>query len=450
MSSSDGLAGSGRHHAREDAGRGRPPKGVGRRDDPETYIPGDRRRALAAGVAMPDRVLGAAMFADISGFTPLTEALAAELGAQRGAEELTAVLETVFSEVLGELHRYGGNVIYFSGDAVTCWIDGDDGRLATRCAIGMQEAMDRVGTVATPGGRHIRLAMKVAVAVGPARRFVVGDPSIQLIDVLAGALMDDLAAAEHAAAKGEVVVDESVIWSLSSQLECSEQRANPESGRVVGVVRRLTVDVAPVPPPPPQARLPEDIVRQWLLPPVYERMRSGRGEFLAELRPAIPLFVRFGGLDFDADDSSNTWLRCSASSSGAGSPGRSSHARQTSRQAEYWTWPGHTRTPSVPPGPEPGWPTWRASAAATRRLPWGSTPRPRSSSDSATTPARARFCMSPERWPRNAATTTEPPRRTTTVTGSANASATSRVWARCSATWPSSLNTAGTTSTPRI
>lgn len=59
-------------------------------DNPEAYIPSDRRRALAAGTALPDRVRGAGLFADISGFTPLTEALAQELGAQRGPEELTA------------------------------------------------------------------------------------------------------------------------------------------------------------------------------------------------------------------------------------------------------------------------------------------------------------------------------------------------------------------------
>ena len=49
-------------------------------DNPEAYIPRDRRRALAAGVELPDRVHGAALFADISGFTALTEALAEELG----------------------------------------------------------------------------------------------------------------------------------------------------------------------------------------------------------------------------------------------------------------------------------------------------------------------------------------------------------------------------------
>ena len=66
-------------------------------------------------------------------------------------------------------------------------------------------------------------------------------------------------------------------------------------------LRDLVVDVDPEPgyEPPP---LPEDLVRPWLLPAVYERLRTGRGEFLAELRPAIPVFLRFGGIDYDNDD----------------------------------------------------------------------------------------------------------------------------------------------------
>ena len=59
---------------------------------PSIYIPTDRRQALARGETLPDRTTGAALFADISGFTPLTEALAKELGPRRGAEELTKEL----------------------------------------------------------------------------------------------------------------------------------------------------------------------------------------------------------------------------------------------------------------------------------------------------------------------------------------------------------------------
>jgi hypothetical protein len=53
------------------------------------YIPMDRRQALANQVTLPDRANGAVLFADISGFTPLTTVLAQDLGPQRGAEELT-------------------------------------------------------------------------------------------------------------------------------------------------------------------------------------------------------------------------------------------------------------------------------------------------------------------------------------------------------------------------
>ncbi len=271
-------------------------------DDPEAYIPRDRRRALATGATMPDRVQGAGLFADISGFTPLTEALAEELGPQRGAEELTAALSRVFHEIISELDRFGGDVIYFSGDAITCWIDGDDGLRATAAGLAMQEAISRVGTITTPAGRAVTLAMKVAVAVGQARRFVVGDPEIQLIDVLAGRLVDQLAEAEHHSDRGEILLDATAIESLGSRVDLAETRTDPHTGRAFGVVRALTVEVAAAPSAEPARRLPDELVRPWLLPAVHERLSTGRGEFLAELRSAYPVFLRFGGIDYDDDD----------------------------------------------------------------------------------------------------------------------------------------------------
>ncbi len=270
--------------------------------DLEAYIPGDRRRALATGTSMPDRVRGAALFADISGFTPLTEALANELGPQRGAEELTANLNRVFHALISDLERFGGHVIFFSGDAITCWIDGDDGVRATACALAMQKTMSELGEVVTPAGSRVRLAMKAAVAVGAARRFLVGDPGIQLIDVLAGRLIDALAIAEHLAARTEVVLDRSALKSLGNRIEVREIRADAESGREFGVVASMTVPVDDAPLSIHDDPLPEDVVRQWLLPAVYERLSTGRGEFLAELRPAYPLFVHFGGIDYDNDE----------------------------------------------------------------------------------------------------------------------------------------------------
>src|SRR5688500_4381824 len=87
------------------------------------YIPTDRRHGLAQNRDLPDRARGAAFFADISGFTPLTEALVRALGPQRGAEELTRWLNEIYDALTAEIENYRGSVISFSGDAITCWFD---------------------------------------------------------------------------------------------------------------------------------------------------------------------------------------------------------------------------------------------------------------------------------------------------------------------------------------
>ena len=270
-------------------------------DRPEAYLAGDRRRALAEGRDLSDRVRGAALFADVSGFTPLTEALAHELGAQRGAEELTAHLNRVFHALIDDVDRYGGDVIYFGGDAITVWLDGDDGRRAAACGLAIQQTMSSVGTIHTPAGTEVVLAIKVAVAVGSARRFVVGDPTIQLIDVLAGRLIDELADAEHLAQKGEVVLARSALESLGDRAIIGDRREDEHGGGGVGTLARLLVDVDGVDEVTSTTTLNEAVVRQWILPAVYERLVTGRGEFLAELRAAYPMFVRFGGIDYDHD-----------------------------------------------------------------------------------------------------------------------------------------------------
>ncbi len=263
------------------------------------YIPMDRRQALARGETLPDRIQGVALFADISGFTPLTEALARELGFQRGAEELTRQLNQVYTALIDEVHHYGGSVISFSGDAITCWFDGDDGLRGTACALAMQTAMRQFTALTTPGGVAIPLAIKVAVAAGPVRRFLVGDPALQYMDVLAGNLMNELAAAEHHANRGEVVLTEMIVTRYANRLTVVEWR---DACRVA-VVSALAGEVPPRPWPPlaPDA-LTKDQTQPWVLPTIFEKVQSGNSHLLSELRPAAMLFIRFGGLDYDTDD----------------------------------------------------------------------------------------------------------------------------------------------------
>src|SRR5262249_15214172 len=134
--------------------------------------------------------------------------------------------------------------------------------------------------------------LKVAVVTGTTQRFVVGDPSAQLLEGLAGSLVDELAAAEHDAEPGEIILASSTRASLGDRARTSER----------GVLVRSVgpVEAAPWPDLPEHA---DDLERfaPWILPPVYARLTAGHGDFIAELRPVTALFARFSGIDYDDD-----------------------------------------------------------------------------------------------------------------------------------------------------
>jgi class 3 adenylate cyclase/tetratricopeptide (TPR) repeat protein len=274
----------------------------------EVYIPRDRRRALAAGGSLPDRAAGAALFADLSDFTPLTADLTREYGPHRGAEELTRFLNRVFTALVAEVHAHGGSVVSFSGDAITCWFADEPPGAAQRaaaCAWAIQEAAAGLGAGAGPDRPARPVSVKVSIAAGPVRRFVVGRPSVQLIDLLAGATVDRLAAVEQIARPGEVLASAEALAQLPAPAAVREWRDGPDGVRAA---------VLAAPPPPValdragSAPVPGEQARAWVLPAVYGRLQQGLGPFLAEFRPAVALFLRFGGIDYDADDEAGARL----------------------------------------------------------------------------------------------------------------------------------------------
>ena len=281
-------------------------------DNLSSFIPLDRRQALLRNAELPQRAVGAALFADISGFTPLTEALLKNFGAKHGAEKLTEHLNTVYGKLIAELHRYGGSVIGFSGDAITCWLNNDDGRRAVACGLAMQKAMQQFAMLQISANRSVALNIKIAVSAGQSRRFYVGNPAIQRIDVLAGQTIDRMAAAEKAAEKGEVIVAPEVAGCLGNMLEIREWRRN-NAGKAFAVVGKLqrpveTISVGIPSAPERTVLLPDDIARPWLLPPIYERLKYRQDQFLAEIRPAVTLFLRFEGIDYDQDNAAGDKL----------------------------------------------------------------------------------------------------------------------------------------------
>ena len=279
------------------------------------YLPQDRLRALAQGVPLPEQTTGAVLFADLSGFTPLMEALSAALGPRRGAETLTHSLDAVYTALIAEVERFGGGVIGFAGDAITCWFDASDGAAslrAWRCAVAMQQAVADCAAAKFTHGLATDLALKVAVTSGPVRRLAVGDPTIQLIDTLVGATVARAAVGERLAFRGEVLADEATVQALGAP-PVTEWRCDLVTGDCFAKLVDMPLPDDLPAPSPAVAPVPDALIRLWVNGTLYARERSGQRAFLAEFRPATTLFVRFAGIDYDsaaAGPRLDTFIRC--------------------------------------------------------------------------------------------------------------------------------------------
>jgi hypothetical protein len=115
----------------------------------------------APGQAGGQFVHGALLFADISGFTAMSEQLS-RIG-REGAEEITSIVNRYFGEMLAILREYGGQLIKFGGDALLgLFVEPDSATFAVQAAMTMQTAMAGFCEIKTSLG-SFPLRMKVAI-----------------------------------------------------------------------------------------------------------------------------------------------------------------------------------------------------------------------------------------------------------------------------------------------
>ena len=249
-------------------------------------------------VAVPTRTEVVVLFADIAGFTPMSEALA-KVG-RYGAEELGQILNDYFGSMVERAVAYGGVVVRLTGDALTVLFPYDRTtcpaavRRAVRCALDMQAAMDDFQAVGTEAG-IFRLAMRAGLAMGPVLGTIVGDPAIRLEYVVAGPAVDRAAAAERCAAIGQVVADGRML--LANGIDAVELRDDAY------LVRSVEKPVEALPARREDALDDATASRlgPFLHPAIAERLRAGRRGLVNEHRKVTVAFVGFP--DLPADDS---------------------------------------------------------------------------------------------------------------------------------------------------
>ncbi len=261
--------------------------------DPESPLTGRERR-----------VASVALFADINGFTAISEALGA--GERGGGEALTGILNSYFTPIIALIQSYGGIVAKFGGDSLTAFFPHEPGeraavaRRATACALAIQGQVARYRDIEA-AGRVFTLRMRVGLAAGDLLCTVVGDPETRLESIVAGGVLDLAAEAEAAAAPGEVVIHRALMAELG-HVRVEPRDSSITAATYFAVLRSAEIpDPAPLDPLPP---LPEAAVRRiaaFLPPTIARRLGDGEASFVGEHRGVAVLFIAFDGLDYDGD-----------------------------------------------------------------------------------------------------------------------------------------------------
>jgi class 3 adenylate cyclase/tetratricopeptide (TPR) repeat protein len=226
-------------------------------------------------------VAGSLVFADISGFTALTERLAAR--GKAGAEEMGDILNATFEELLTAAYDYGASLIKWGGDAVLLLFDGEEhGPRAVRASWGMQEVMRTAGRVQTSRG-VVRLGMSIGAHTGDIDFLLVGDRHRELIAL--GPTVTMTAHMEKVAERGQIVISPATAALLAP--ECIGTSA------ASGMVLARPPAVGPRPNRSPK-RGDVDLGRA-MCAQLRDHLRGGHGEH--EHRSITVGFIEFSGTD---------------------------------------------------------------------------------------------------------------------------------------------------------
>ncbi len=258
---------------------------------------------------------GTVMFADISGFTAMSEKLS-QLG-KEGAEEVTRIINHLFTALLEVADHYGGDLLKFGGDALLVFF-GDEKHTLNACmaALQMQETMAQFSEMSTPQGTF-RLRMSVGLGTGPLFMAKLGSEESMEFAVM-GQAMAQMAQAESLASAGEIFIDTETYHQLCNaaneqaiskkvqagfhQLISFQEGNFPE----LGVEARNPLDTLP-PPPTKGDTLPwiTDTVQriralELFLPPglmAKIRLEPERIAIGGEYRPVTVFFANFYGIN---------------------------------------------------------------------------------------------------------------------------------------------------------
>ena len=227
------------------------------------------------------------VFADVSGFTRLSERLARR--GKEGAEQLVDVINACFSALLAEAYGRGGSLLKFGGDAMLLLFydqEGDQEHAARACcaAAAMRRTLREVGRIRA-GDSNVVLRMSVGVHSGPYQMFVVGGSHREML--IGGPAASTVVALEGAASSGQILLSpETARWLPRS---CVGQEVGP------GLLLTRSPSACDWAPPTALPTPSEEAIARFLPTAIRAHLESGSA--VPEHRTATVAFLQFEEFD---------------------------------------------------------------------------------------------------------------------------------------------------------
>ena len=162
----------------------------------------DKDREVIPHILQFDAVL---LFADVSGFTALTERYT--LSSEKGTDALTVTLNNYIGKIVEHILRSGGDILKFAGDAIlAAWkvktrVDLTHAISETvKCSLVIQDQCDKQDTDV-----GVQLRVKIAISAGKTYATFVGNESSRHF-VMSGRTVREVNAAEKYCKAGLVVM----------------------------------------------------------------------------------------------------------------------------------------------------------------------------------------------------------------------------------------------------
>ncbi|MDA0266969.1 MAG: AAA family ATPase, partial [Cyanobacteria bacterium] len=239
------------------------------------------------------------LFADVSGFTNLTEQFAQQGPA--GVETLTEHLNAYFGELIELVYNHGGDVIKFVGDALLCfWPAGSDAdreaalalstHRAAQCALAMQAQLNQYSIEGKP------LSLRVGLGSGEVTIALVGPSSHREI-IVGGHPLVAMATAEGQARPGEVILAQRT-WELLKD-KGTGTPLSADGIRLEALHQHLPLVPASAPEIPARQ---VDTLLAYLPKLIQSHLQTGQTQWLSELRRITVVFVNVLSLDYEAAD----------------------------------------------------------------------------------------------------------------------------------------------------